>query len=335
MKHLFILSTFLIHLSFVKPTTISSNYAIVKNSGLGSSYDTNTISQFTNKASMLMCIIECNRIQSCTVAIYAEDSQICQIYSVINFIFEENSNKVAGIKTDSNLNTGIYTNSTSASITQSTSTSTTTSNSIATTPNTTTQSSSNKTVDSLILTSAEVQKIYELGGYSPAQGFQLLYRATRDGFSTASFHSKCDAFLNTLIIVKSSNAYVFGGFTTQSWANCQLNCWKTDHSAFILSLRRNVAGFNAVTDARRFNVTNPSKAIDPSSLYGPNFGDDFYIRDMSNINNDSNSKFGQSYQFPSEFTAMSFDASNYLTGCIDISGTCRFSTVEIEVYKLL
>ena len=88
MKICFILSTFFIQLSIVKPNTLTSNYDIVKNSGLGLSYDTFKILEFTNKASMLMCIIECNRMQNCTVATYAEDSQICKTYSVINFIFE-------------------------------------------------------------------------------------------------------------------------------------------------------------------------------------------------------------------------------------------------------
>ena len=104
MNILFLLSTFFIQLSFVKPTTLTSNYDLVKNSDLGLGYDTFKISKFTNKASMLMCIIECNRNENCTVIVYAEDTQVCQIYSVINFIFEQNSNKVAAIKTSSNLN---------------------------------------------------------------------------------------------------------------------------------------------------------------------------------------------------------------------------------------
>jgi hypothetical protein len=195
---------------------------------------------------------------------------------------------------------------------------------------------------SFILTSTEMQKIYALGGFSSGQEFNLLYRATRDGFSAADFHSKCDGYLNTLTIVKSSNGYVFGGFTTRSWIiiNCSSGCFSSDSSAFILSLRRNVTGFNAATHARRFNVTQTSYAIDSYDLYGPTFGgsSDFHVADMSNMNNNSYSKFGDSYQYPSEFTAQSFNASNYLTGCTifdDNNKQCHFSTVEVEVYKLL
>jgi hypothetical protein len=188
---------------------------------------------------------------------------------------------------------------------------------------------------STILNSTEIQKVYELCQFPTNRTLQLLYRATRDNFSAAAFHSKCDGFLNTLSIIKSTNDHIFGGFTTQSWT-CAAG-YRADPSAFILSLRRNTTGFNTVTDARRFNITSSGYAIIARYIYGPTFGGhDFTIRDMSNINNNSYSTFGKHYQYPSEFTAQSFNASNYLTGCVfNISGVCSFSTVEIEVYKLI
>ena len=75
-------------------------------------------------------------------------------------------------------------------------------------------------------------------------------------------------------------------------------------------------------------------------LTGPSFGTgkDFRISHMSNMNNNSYSKFGANYQFPSEYTDKSFNASNYLTGCMKMnftSGFCFFSTVEIKVYQLI
>ena len=189
---------------------------------------------------------------------------------------------------------------------------------------------------STILNSEEIQKIYELAQFSPNQSLQLLYRASRDTFMAFAFHTKCDNYLNTLSIIKSTNGYVFAGFTTQSWTCC--NCYKVDPSAFILSLRRNTPAFNTATHARRFNVTDSSKAIYALSHYGPSFGGgrDLLIDSMSNIYNYTYSRFGRSYQYPIEFDAMSFNASNYLTGCTLIqNGTCRFNTVEIEVFQLV
>lgn len=47
--------------------------------------------------------------------------------------------------------------------------------------------------------------------------YQLLYRGTRDGFSAAAFHEKCDMMGPTLILCKSNLGKVFGGFTETAW----------------------------------------------------------------------------------------------------------------------
>jgi hypothetical protein len=318
MKIFLILSTFFISLSFVEPTALNSYYDLVKNSGLGSSYDSFKICEYTNKMSKAKCISQCNRYENCTLVVYAIDTKVCQLYSIASFTFEANSNQVAAIKTSTNFNSSMYTNNTSATPTQTL--------------------TSQNTIDSLILTSTEAQKIHELGAFSSHQELNLLYRATRDGFSATAFHSKCDGYLNTLTIAESTNGYVFGGFTTQLWNSCI--CYRSDPSAFILSVRRNTTGFNTETDARRFNVTDPFYAIRAHVNYGPRFGNetgqDLHIANMSNTNQNSFSSFGNSYEHPSEYAAQSFNASNYLTGCTVLSAqNCKFSTVEIEVFQLV
>ena len=50
------------------------------------------------------------------------------------------------------------------------------------------------------------------------QIWNLIYRASQDGFEIANFHSKCDDKPNTLGVIKSeNNENVFGGYTEQSW----------------------------------------------------------------------------------------------------------------------
>ena len=44
----------------------------------------------------------------------------------------------------------------------------------------------------------------------------LLFRASRDGFGTETFHSKCDNKGPTITVVKSGG-YIFGGYTEESW----------------------------------------------------------------------------------------------------------------------
>ena len=47
--------------------------------------------------------------------------------------------------------------------------------------------------------------------------WKLLYRASEHGYSGESFHEYCDDEGPTLIIIKSSEGWIFGGYTTQSW----------------------------------------------------------------------------------------------------------------------
>ena len=47
--------------------------------------------------------------------------------------------------------------------------------------------------------------------------WKLIYRASEDGYSGESFHEYCDDRGPTLIIIKSSGGWLFGGYTTKSW----------------------------------------------------------------------------------------------------------------------
>ena len=47
--------------------------------------------------------------------------------------------------------------------------------------------------------------------------WKLLYRASEHGYTASSFHEYCDDKGPTLIVIKSSGGWIFGGYTTQSW----------------------------------------------------------------------------------------------------------------------
>ena len=47
--------------------------------------------------------------------------------------------------------------------------------------------------------------------------WKLLYRASEHGYSAKSFHECCDNKGPTLVIIKSSGSWIFGGYTTRSW----------------------------------------------------------------------------------------------------------------------
>ena len=51
--------------------------------------------------------------------------------------------------------------------------------------------------------------------------WKLLYRASEYDYTTSSFHEYCDNKEPTLVLIKSSGGWIFGGYTTQSWIdNC-------------------------------------------------------------------------------------------------------------------
>ena len=47
--------------------------------------------------------------------------------------------------------------------------------------------------------------------------YTLIYRGSRDGWGASNFHSRCDRKGPTVTVVRSSNGYIFGGYTEQHW----------------------------------------------------------------------------------------------------------------------
>ena len=48
--------------------------------------------------------------------------------------------------------------------------------------------------------------------------WKLLYRSSEHDYRAKSFHKYCDDKGPTLIVIKSSGGWIFGGYTTQSWS---------------------------------------------------------------------------------------------------------------------
>ena len=105
--------------------------------------------------------------------------------------------------------------------------------------------------DSLILNEGECLSLVEM---TQSSNGELLYRATRDGFTSQAFHSKCDNKANTVTIIKNNLNYVFGGYTSATWNGTSK--WINDPNAFIFSLRRNGNSTN-----EKFMVKKPRCAI--------------------------------------------------------------------------
>ncbi len=53
--------------------------------------------------------------------------------------------------------------------------------------------------------------------------WKLLYRTSEHGYTAESFHKYCDKRGPTLILIKSSLGWIFGGYTTQSWSGWRIS----------------------------------------------------------------------------------------------------------------
>ena len=95
-------------------------------------------------------------------------------------------------------------------------------------------------IDSKILTKADELKFIE-DAYKNNDKIlmdkifkpKLIYRATKDGDSSAVFHNKCDNIIFTLTLVKTNNGLIFGGYTSENWSR---GGYKSDNKAFCFSL---------------------------------------------------------------------------------------------------
>ena len=73
--------------------------------------------------------------------------------------------------------------------------------------------------DSIILSSDQRQTLIDWLKEtltSANHDYVLLYRASRNGWAAANFHSCCDNKGPTVTVVKSGN-YIFGGYTEEQW----------------------------------------------------------------------------------------------------------------------
>jgi hypothetical protein len=165
------------------------------------------------------------------------------------------------------------------------------------------------------------------------RNWKLCYKATRDGFSVKTFRSLCSNKGETITIIKSSNGYVFGGYTPIPWDSS--NTYKFNSKTFLFSMK-NPGG----TGPQKLENNGPSHSNQYSTYQGagygfdcffnffsPTFGGghDLHICDNSNTNEGSYSNLGFAFSLP-EYTYNTTQIQNYFTG------SYNFTTSEIEVY---
>jgi hypothetical protein len=163
-----------------------------------------------------------------------------------------------------------------------------------------------KPVISDLITSEIIQSLFGV-----SKDIILLYKASVDGFSSQTFHSKCNNQGATLIVFRAANGRIAGAYTPSSWTSSNNYVNVTQGQAFLFSVSGNSA-------TKYYNNKYPQYSMYDNNGYGPTFGGghDLYI--SSNSNSTSCYTNPHSYDLPSNTTLV---------------GSYNFTTNQIEVFK--
>ncbi|KAJ5080655.1 btb-domain-containing protein [Anaeramoeba ignava] len=136
------------------------------------------------------------------------------------------------------------------------------------------------------------------------------FSAKRDGFDSKNWHKAVDGKGKTLVIIKTKDNFIFGGFT-QVGFNGNTG-YINDSNAFIFSLRNDKNN----RKPEKFTYKNDGYAIYSNLSNGAVFGEgsggnDFRL--SSNLQ-PGYSDFGRSYNLPNGITYQSNEARSYLAG---------------------
>lgn len=145
------------------------------------------------------------------------------------------------------------------------------------------------------------------------KSYELLFRASHDGYDSKDFHRICNGKKNTLILILTDSGRRFGGFTDLEWD--QNNTYKKGGNSFIFSLDNNEIYYKKEDDVYE---------IGGFSSYGPDFYD-FHLGVKCNVGNNEESNF-----------FMSFDAfrSRYFNNDFLLTEKREFLVKDYEVYIL-
>jgi|AntRauTorckE5430_2_1112549.scaffolds.fasta_scaffold04752_1 hypothetical protein len=153
---------------------------------------------------------------------------------------------------------------------------------------------------------------------------KLLYRASRDGWTAADFHAICDGKGATITVVKSSDGYIFGGYTDVVWGTNP--AYKSSSVSFLYSLKDH-AGIGPVKMPIKINQSR--HAVYHYSNNGPTFGAafgsgrDLHIATKANEIASCISAIGNTYELPANCSDKHF-----------LTGSRTFTVSEFEVFRV-
>ncbi|KAJ5080510.1 pep-cterm sorting domain-containing protein [Anaeramoeba ignava] len=152
------------------------------------------------------------------------------------------------------------------------------------------------------------------------------FSAKRDGFNSQNWHKAVDGKGKTLVIIKTKDNFIFGGFTQVGFKHSQYGENIHDSNAFIFSLRNDKG--DRIPAKFTIQKGQEGYAIYSYLSYGPIFGNgsghDFLL--SSNLQ-PGDSNFGCSYNLPNGITYNTDSGRSYLAGSEN-----KWVVDEVETY---
>ena len=142
--------------------------------------------------------------------------------------------------------------------------------------------------------------------------FKLIYKAIIDGDKAINFHNNVDGKGPLIILIKTSNNIIIGGYTSKVWSSS--NNYMKDHDAFLFSLTNKEIYVNINSKYACLHLENE----------GPCFGNNYELKIVNNclkenswVNNESNC-----YNFGNK-------------NLINEKTTTIFKVIDYEVYQII
>ncbi|KAJ5080678.1 pep-cterm sorting domain-containing protein [Anaeramoeba ignava] len=153
------------------------------------------------------------------------------------------------------------------------------------------------------------------------------YSAKRDGFNSQNWHKAVDGKGKTLVIIKTKQNFIFGGFTQVGFKSGDVG-FINDSNAFIFSLRNDKGD----RKPEKFTIKQGEEqyAIYSQKGKGPCFGGGYSGNPDIHLNSNLQSgysNFGNSYNPPNGITYNSNEAKSYLAGSYS-----SWEVDELETY---
>ncbi|RHZ88718.1 hypothetical protein Glove_21g344 [Diversispora epigaea] len=124
--------------------------------------------------------------------------------------------------------------------------------------------------------------------------FELLFRCSRDGNNSSTFHQKCDNQGATIMIAKIQNSeQLVGGYNPLDWNS---NGYKNTNDSFLFSM----SDKNNISGATIGRVSN-SNAVYCNNGYGPTFGGGHDLHCPNSNNNWSRNPSSYTISIPTSF----------------------------------